>query len=281
MPVKPPNVLVLSGESARPDKDAVFSSVKDGLLAACLDRERYVVYPLSLDDTARAPWKDNCSLLVVPSGQGLGGNIGDEVLSELKGFVQEGGSLLSMHPVVNAAFGFKILEQFQKARLVELRQTVSASENDEEKESTQPREWVVGHTGSCGRVIPEETLLRQKLSVVLAQMRLHADPVEKIDEVASGESAAVVDCIQHAQFEQCSGQAVLSHVNLLSSAASLELHERTANDISELVALKRDAGKIADLLQAVLQELGMECSKGESSSPTLSYLVCSEKVQNI
>ena len=88
------------------------------------------------------------------------------------------------------------------------------------------------------------------------------------------ETSVVVDCIQQLQFEGGSGQVVLSHVDLLSTPSS----EDSTVGVSQLVALKNDAQNVLSLFQSVLREIGMECSKGESVTPTLSYLVCSDQV---
>ena len=274
---KPPNVLVLADdqrerqEAEKPDS-AFFS--RDGL-TACLDEERYVVYPLSPEDAVRAPWKDNCSLLVVTSA--LRPEIFSAgVLNEIAGYVKDGGTLLSMNSVTNAAFGFRVPERFLRAAFVAVTQLSSAG--DEEGEVTTPDEYVVVQKCKSVEPLPDAfPALQEKLPKVLAKMKMTADGTEREngEEQAVGdigEAATAVDCIQHVRFEDSSGQAVLSHIDLLRSAGSSEVN------ISQLVALKRDAASVEQMLRTVLQEVGMDCSKRESSSPTLSYLVCSDQV---
>ena len=61
--VKPPNVLVL--QSLKDSTTQEFSRIRDAL-ESCLTPERYVVYPLGVDEVQqRSPWQDNCRLLLV------------------------------------------------------------------------------------------------------------------------------------------------------------------------------------------------------------------------
>ena len=273
---KPPNVLVLCGDpkgKGSKHSDSIFSAVRESL-ASSLDSERYVVYPLPLEDVSRAPWRDNCRLLVVPSGLQL-----TEVLEELESYVSNGGALLSTHSPTNAAFGSRISEGFQSSRLVEITGV------DPE---LQPNEWIVAQTSASHQTSPETlpdvlpTLPQQKTSRVLARMRVASldtgglgknGEAEKEEGKGEGE-VETSDCIQHLEFEGSWGPVVLSHVDLLSPAGSGEF---TAS-ISELVALKKDTQKVSNLLRGVLKEMGMERCKGESVTPTLSYLMCSDQV---
>ena len=277
--IKPPNVLVLAAdqrEKQQAEKDELFFSVKEGLIA-CLDEERYVVYPLSPEDAVRAPWKDNCSLLVVTSDL-QPETLNACVLREIASYVQSGGTLLSMNSVTNAALGFRVPEYFHRAMLVAVTQSISVS--DREGAVAAPDEGIVVQT--CKRVesLPEShafSALREKLSTVLAKMKrikITAEGTERANGEGEevGGTTDVADCIRHVRFEGSSGQAVLSHVDLLMPAGSCDA------SISELVALKRDAGSVVQLLKTVLQGIGMVCSQREISSPTPSYLMCSDQV---
>jgi len=64
---KPPNILVLTRQTEVLENDLMFASTKEAL-TACLDKERYVMYPLGARDLFKVPSKENCSLLVVPTG---------------------------------------------------------------------------------------------------------------------------------------------------------------------------------------------------------------------
>ena len=319
---KPPNVLVLcgaqKGEGSQQNK-SFFSAVRECLISS-LDSQRYVVYPLPLEDAGRVPWRDNCRLLVVPSGLQLPDGsevlreLESEVLRELESYVKNGGTLLSTHGTTNAAFGFQLPENFQRSRLVEITGATP---------QIKPNEWIVART-CAPRVenLPDalSTLPQQKTSRALARMRevslSVAGPCKngtaergegtegkegggggeggdvngggdggrggEVNWGGSGErggenveTSVVVDCIQQLQFEGGSGQVVLSHVDLLSTPSS---EDSVTASVSQLVALKKDAQNVLSLFQSVLREIGMECSKGESVTPTLSYLVCSDQV---
>ena len=281
---KPPNVLVLCGgqkSKGSQQNESIFSAVRETLVSS-LDTERYVVYPLALEDASRVPWRDNCRLLVVSCGLQLRDY---DVLRELESYVKNGGTLLSTHPHTNAAFGFRLVPE-KLSGLVEI--TGATPE-------IQPNEWIVARTSApCPSVetLPDALPILSQLmsSRALARMRevrLNvADGTEEKgeDEIEKGggggeegkedlETSSLVDCIQHVVFEGM-GQVVLSHVDILSSGVP----EETTASVSELVALKRDAQRVSSLFQSVLKEIGMECSKGERVAPTLSYLVCSDQV---
>ena len=286
-PTKPPNVLVLAaGSRTHPEKrDAVFSSTKEGL-AACLDGERYVVYRLDAEDVETAPWRDNCSLLVVPSGlQQEACSAG--MLREMESYIQGGGTLLSMHRETNAAFRFQNPEDFLDSTVVGVKQHTT-SKLEMRGENVEPEDYFVAQTCTPVKSSHESALTRFSASLtpqksdVLASMerlKLNIDTMEvakdeEEDKVCrvDGNEVPVVDCIRHVRFEGSPGQAVLSHIDLLPATGSREL------SVSELVVLKRDAERVAELLRAVLQGVGLECSKTKGSSPTLSYLICSDTV---
>lgn len=281
---KPPNVLVLSASvRGKPqEQDSGFLVTKE-CLSACLDSERYVVYPLPLDDLVHTPWKDNCRLLVVPSTRqptsvalndddspmpGEGGGSGDGVMKELLTYIRSGGRLLSMNPATNAALGCRMPESFRQAPIVNVTtQTGLSSDNVTTTDWVAVRPCTSEEEGPTMRDdFPPPPV--EKSSRVLARMK----------QVESEECAQTKDLVQdsilHVQYEEGHGQAVLSHVNLLGSTGP----HGPGVDIPELVTLKRDAEKVTKLLRVVLEEIGMECSEGESSDPTLSYLLCSDQV---
>ena len=287
---KPPNVLVLSASDAGPEKGSEFSAARE-CLTACLDSERYVVYPLHLDDVVRTPWKDNCRLLVLPSMRqpdalalrigfevSSKGGVPDGVLKELVTYISGGGTLLSLHSATNAVLGFAMPEDLQQPSFVEIT-TQTASPNDKLENGTA-NEWVVAQTCASSEEIATESadlppLPVKKSSKVLARMRKMEIREEKEGDAQTkevvGETSDLMDCIQHWQFEEGLGQVILSHVDLLGSAGK-------GTNVPELITLKRDAAKVTNVLKMVLEEVGVECSRGEISSPTLSYLVCSDKV---
>lgn len=259
---KPPNVLVLSGSQWR--KNTVFYTIKERL-TACLDRQRYAVYPLSPEDAIKTPWKENCRLLVVPSILEPE-TFTDDLLHELGAYIEGGGVLLSMHSTTNGALNFHAPNKFLQSKVVGVTQTISQQESVPVKE-------IIMQTGalcknpahSFSGIFPT---LRQKSLNVLAKMKpvnIDGDAAKRVD------NEEYVDCIYHVRFMEISGQAVLSHVDMLGGSKE--------TSISEMVELKRDAQRVSELLQMVLGEIGMMCAKEESVKPTPSYLICSEQVR--
>lgn len=109
--IKPPNILVYQPSKDTTNKEFIRSKES---LETCLTPERYVVYTLGVDDiTHRAPWQDNCRLVVVPPrfyepevGLKINGVVPAAVLRELVSYVKDGGTLISLNDSVNEAFGF-------------------------------------------------------------------------------------------------------------------------------------------------------------------------------
>ena len=81
----------------------------------------------------------------------------------------------------------------------------------------------------------------------------------------------MLPCVLQVNYEGSGGQAVLSHIDMLS-VASKDI------SVSEIILLKKDAEKVSNLLSTTLKGVGLSCSDHESSNPTLSYLMCSDKV---
>ena len=129
--VKPPNVLVL-----QPHRDSTsqeFSRIRDAL-ESCLAPERYVVYPLGLEEIQQSsPWQDNCRLLLVPpppsaatQSRANGGDPGadqtvsrlcEKILQEIATYVSKGGVLLSMHAEVNRMLGLDSVSEVESEYL--------------------------------------------------------------------------------------------------------------------------------------------------------------------
>ena len=129
---KPPNVLILQSHKDSTSKD--FIRIKEAL-ELCLTPERYVVYPLGIEEIQQySPWQDNCRLLLVPptfptvtehaqsvvaAGNGTGIHYHDEtvpcmsdkVLQEIASYVSKGGVLLSMHSGLNRMLGLDSLNR--------------------------------------------------------------------------------------------------------------------------------------------------------------------------
>lgn len=126
--VKPPNVLVL-----QPLKDSTsedFGRIREAL-ETCLTPERYVIYPLGIDEIRQhSPWQENCRLLLVPPPTERAQSVttgkdtsiscsepvpllSDKVLQEIALYVSKGGVLLSMQPELNRMLGLDSLSEMQ------------------------------------------------------------------------------------------------------------------------------------------------------------------------
>ena len=104
---KPPNVLVLQHRSRVAEKNSLFQSIKEELVS-CLGSEKYVVYPLPVEDVSTTPWKDNCRLLVVPATTHV---TSPHVFGEVLDFLAKRGSrLLSTNAALNAVLGRPVVK---------------------------------------------------------------------------------------------------------------------------------------------------------------------------
>lgn len=117
VPTKPPNVLVLwpsdrfTSEESIYD-DYAFNEVRDELVS-CINSECYVIYPLTREKISQTPWKENCSLLILPPAllskpsEPRATEIYREVMSYLR---HHSGRVLSMDFGFNSLLGFPIPE---------------------------------------------------------------------------------------------------------------------------------------------------------------------------
>ena len=298
---KPPNVLILRrlDKAVELRKDALFVAAREALTGS-LDTERYVVYPLGTDDALSTPWKENCTLLIIPSSAHA--SVGDKadvfssaVLDELRAFLQSGGALLSVHPGVNAALGYAFPGSFARRGVVSITalgatdiiedaevssvfcfaKTVVTSKDTVEKASARivlpTREVKVLAVMSSY----EPKSSNQEEGVLREEERDEPEEEtekDRIEGVEGEREEEGVPCIQQMKYID-GGTAVLSHIDLLSHPSTNEVN------VEELVLLKKDAEKVAKLLQSCLKCAGVACSKKEGrATHTFSYLICSDMV---
>ena len=105
---KPPNILLLcdnqssnGGQSSGQKFGLSYQQAKADL-TTCIGRERYVIYPLALEDVSRLPWRENCQLLIAPASLNLVGSSPDAI-QHLRSFVEGGGRCLSMNGLLSEA----------------------------------------------------------------------------------------------------------------------------------------------------------------------------------
>ena len=292
VPVKPPNVLVLQPSSTKSKKEGdsssqQFSSLKEELLS-CLNKERYVLYPLSVKDVLLTPWKENCSFLVLPCNvtaeastvEGVESSWPD-VLREVISYVHSGGVLLSMHSVLNTRLGFKppsflvwshLCRVETSAHTASSREsirfrtlTISAASDSTEKETNPPVS-----TEDVAFLLPEdaEISLSHQLSTSDFESGLELTDTSTDSSCISRQ----FPCIRKVKFEG-GGQAILSYVDLFP-----EIHESL--DVKTLVQVKEDTRDRTKFLRGLLGDIGLECGLEKVPDLTHTYLLCSEEVSS-
>lgn len=299
--MKPPNVLVLqSSYSKTKEKEGPFSFLKESL-ASCLNQERYVLYNLSVEDVLLTPWKENCTLLVVPSsamaatsteaGKSSESNW-PKVLREIASYVQSGGALLSMQSGLNELLGFNPPYAFIQNRLslvaTQLNSTTSRG-------NIQFHTLTISHVNSGSDLFENEThppLSVEDVAFIVSDSsetsppsnsqlqsvsfsNSCADPIENATiHVDVGNNSDCISqqfpCVQKLKFEG-GGQAILSYVELLPG-----IHESL--DVGALMQVKKDTEDRAKFLQGILSAIGLECSVEQVPSLSHTYLLCSEEV---
>jgi len=296
VPVKPPNVLVLqSSYSKTKEKEGPFSFLKESL-ASCLNQERYVLYNLSVEDVLLTPWKENCTLLVVPSsvmaatsteaGKSSESNW-PKALREIASYVQSGGVLLSMQSGLNELLGFNPPYPFIQncLSLVATRLNSTTSRGN-----IQFHTLTISHVNSGSDLIQKEThppLSVEDVAFIVSDSSLplnsqlqsvsvsnsSIDPIENATTDVGKNSDCISQqfpCVQKLKFEG-GGQAVLSYIELLPG-----IHESL--DVGALMQVKKDTEDRAKFLQGILSAVGLECSVEQVPSLSHTYLLCSEEV---
>lgn len=279
VPVKPPNVLVLQPSSTKSKEKGdspsqQFSSLKEELLS-CLNKERYVLYPLSVKDVLLTPWKENCSFLVVPCNvtaamEGTDSSWPD-VLREMISYVHSGGVLLSMHSVLNTRLGFKPPSPLVWNHLCRVETSAHTALS---RENIYFRTSTISSANACGSDSTEKKMNpSEDVAFVLPEDSEHALSHQLSTSDMSTESSCVsrqFPCIRKINFEG-GGQAVLSYVDLFP-----EINESL--DVETLVQVKEDTRDRSKFLRGLLSDIGLECGLEKVPDLTHTYLLCSEEV---
>ena len=296
VPIKPPNVLVLQPSSTKSKKEGDsssqrFSSLKEELLS-CLNKERYVLYPLSVKDVLLTPWKENCSFLVLPCNvtaeastvEGVESSWPD-VLREMISYVHSGGVLLSMHSVLNTRLGFKPPSSLVWSHLCRVEtsaHTASSGESIRFRTLTISAASTFGSDSTEKKMNPPVSiekvafLLPEDSESSLSHQLLTSD-FESGSELTdtSADSSCVsrqFPCIRKVKFEG-GGQAILSYVDLFP-----EIHKSL--DVKTLVQVKEDTRDRAKFLRGLFGDIGLECGLEKVPDLTHTYLLCSEEVSS-
>ena len=287
VPVKPPNVLVLQPSfiKSQDEGDSPFSSLKEELLS-CLNKERYVLYPLCVKDVFLTPWKENCSFLVVPCNVTAATSTTDsswpDVLREMTSYVHSGGVLLSMHSVLNTRLGFKPPGPLVWNHLCKVGTSAHTASS---RENLQFRTSTISSANACGSDSTEKEMNPpEDIAFVLPEDSEHSlshqlstSDFESGTELTnmSAESSCIsrqFPCIRKIKFEG-GGQAILSYVDLFPEI-------RESLDVETLVQVKEDAKDRAKFLRGLLSDIGLECGLEKVPDLTHTYLLCYEEVSS-
>lgn len=282
---KPPNVLIF-----QPSKDSTcreFLRAREAL-EHCLTPERYAIYALGYDEIAqKAPWKENCRLVVIPPAPGAQESsldavtqLSSMVLTEIMSYLKDGGAVLSMNRSANRYLGLHSLVTSP---------AVDCSITLKERNVRSPNSGVGGVSESIifhatnvkshgtrvnrSHVITEQSmsediLSRDTIAHFLTSVDENSNQSNNIPASNCGEEYLPAVEVVSVMGEGC---AIVCEVDLLP----LPLGE---TDISLLVKLKKDVLLRSMVLGHLLGLLGMECSEERLPELTHTYLVSGEKV---
>ena len=235
---KPPSVLILCDSVSTScvqtdDRETYFQLVRKDL-TTCIGHDRYVIYPLLLEDVERSPWQENCQLLIAPACLDLADSP-PNVVQSLVRYVEEGGRCLAMNK--------RIVEE------------LLGCSSAEKTPTTSP----LHHVTPCIPSLELEGFVVPLLfEFARTDNKLECKPLAKFLVVDSA-----VSCVQLVVGSTCQQMhCVISSVDLL--APSVE-----GLTVSMVTELKQSAQARHSFLGAVLQQLGVEYVP--SSIPSLSY----------
>ena len=299
---KPPNVLIY-----HPDKDSTnegFLRVKQSL-ELCLTPERYVIYPLGLDDILQySPWKENCKLLVIPPTTQSGpcgshdhsSELSPRVVEEISRYTQSGGSILSLHSHLNSFFGFPFspfskVGETDNVKPEDEHCTVEVCEELQKYQfpslvSSSSRNYALGNVFLD---VPLSDSVVENADVAFLVNKLKWDEANnnqsnnKRQDIPSRiqpsnrlnllVSADLVPCVRKVVFKN-EGRATLANVDFLPVLP-------TGIELESLMHLSRGVAQRKQLLSSLLSWFGMECSKEKLPDLSHTYLLCSDKVGEV
>ena len=235
---KPPSVLILCDSAAT----IANSQNKDGMtyfqlirqdLTTCIGHDRYVTYPLLLEDVERSPWQENCQLLIAPACLDLAGSP-PNVVQNLVRYVEEGGRCLAMNKrVIQELLGCSSAEKSPAAPLHHVIPCIPSIELD-------------------GFVAP---LL---FDIVEPDHKFKYKPLACLHAIDSA-----VSCVQLVL------NSTHQHMCCVTSSVDLLAPSFEGLTVSMISELKQSAQARHSFLGAVLQQLGVEYVP--SSIPSLSH----------
>ncbi|XP_075710715.1 biotin--protein ligase isoform X2 [Rhinoderma darwinii] len=225
---KPPNVLIYGGSTSQER----LQQVKDVLLQ-CFDPCRYVVYALPEEQVLRAPWMDNCLLLVVVAEEPIPSQIHNLFTS----YLGNGGKILGL----SSSFTFGNLSLQRKSLLQE---SVQAFVFD------IPNGNQIHFTGIASGYVYE----------------MHVD--DQVDGWGHMNNDSRDVMMVHQTYGDCGGEAVLCQVRLEIAPQSQIVDDKGTFD-----SLKLSNPKRHEVLTQILISLGLDCDFTSVPSLTPVYLL--------
>lgn len=225
---KPPNVLIY-GSSASQDQ---LQQVIDVLLQ-CIDPSRYVVYPLPEEQVLRAPWMDNCLLLVVVAGE----PIPSEVQNLFTSYMGNGGKILGL----SSSFTFANLSLRRRSQLLESIQDFVFD---------RPNGNQINFKGIANGYVYE----------------MHTD--DRVDGWGYTDSDSPDVIMVHQTCGDCGGEAVLCQVRLEMAPQCQSDYDKETFD-----SLKLSNPQRHEVLTQILISLGLDCEISAVPSLTPVYLL--------
>ncbi|XP_063812620.1 biotin--protein ligase isoform X2 [Pseudophryne corroboree] len=231
---KPPNVLIY-GDSTSQDH---FQNIKS-VLQQCFDSCRYVIYPLPEEQALRAPWMDNCLLLVVAAQEPIPSNIHQLFTS----YLGKGGKILGLSS--SLTFGSTVLKRKPELQ-GSVQEFVFDSPNGSQIQLSVLASGYVYEEhfeGSCDEANLWGYLDNDRRDVMMV----------------------------HQTYGQSAGEAVLCQVRLELPPESL-----TDQDKGTFDALKLSNSQRHEVLTQILISLGLDCEASTSPSLTPVYLLTAQ-----
>jgi len=294
---KPPNVLVYS-----PQKDSTsngFSRVIESL-ETCLSPERYVIYPIGLEDMVQySPWKSNCKLLMVPpmaddglqESQDTNLELPPKVIAEMATFVQAGGSILSLHSQLNRFFEFSfskaesLQEKVQKFNIRNHESSIVEFKDDNDSNQFPCLTLNQNSQYDFSGVFldtPLANTLESKTSVGFYVCRKALNKSNTNQSNNSEEGDAVMP---HDSAGQASRVAVVQKMTLKGGGkvvvAGVDLLPvlPAAMKLEMLMELSRGVSQRRKVLSDLLTWFDLACSKETLPELSHTYLLCSDEVR--
>ena len=227
-------------------------------VSACLHRDRYTVYNMALAELQRSPWEETTKAVIVPSSSGSGlEELAPNDVIRLQKYCEGGGKILSLHPQLNAAFGFL------SPSIVEVEANpVVVLHCRQRKESDNP--FLECSAPLCSMLpVPRDDLsLWNKSSRFVTTTLCTATAAD-----------TPIICALHKVDESSScSTVVLSYADLFPDLKNF------TRDPAVLQRLKKTCLARQEMLCMLLEQLDLHCHSGDSPSHSLSYLLTSSPV---